>query len=105
MKAAMQEYCWRKRIKPSPYLAGLIREIIESPEKFEGASIPPAGLDYASVYVNDETWTQGMEVAEVYDVKLSAMVRVGIARDLTAEDIPWSVTTARPRNDSIPIRE
>ena len=105
MKSAMQELCWRRRIKPSPFIAGLIQEITESPERYEGAAVPPAGLDYASVYVNDETWAQGMAVAETYDVKLSAMVRVGIARELAAEGIPWDVTTARPRNDHIPTRE
>lgn len=105
MKSALQEYAWRNRSKPSVVIVGLIQEIVDHPERFEGAAVPPAGLDYASVYISEELWGQGVAVAETYDVKLSAMVRVGIARELAAEGIPWDVTTARPRNDHIPTRE
>lgn len=105
MKTAMQELCWQNRTKPSPYIAGLIQSIVDEPSVCEGMAVPPAGLDYASVYVTDEVWYQGVEVATAYGTKLSAMVRALIARDLAEEGIPWDVTTARPRNEHIPKME
>ena len=105
MKVAVRELCWQNRTKPSPYIAGLIRDIIASPDGFESAPVPPAGLDYLSVYISDDEWNKGLAVAERYRVRLSALVRVAIARDLTKANIPWDVTTIRPRDDYIPKRE
>lgn len=105
MKVAVRELCWQNRTKPSPYIAGIIHEIIEHPQGFEDAAVPPAGLDYLSVYISDDEWNKGLAVAEQYRVRLSALVRVAIARDLTKANIPWDVTTTRPRNDHIPTRE
>jgi len=105
MKTAVRELCWRNRTKPSPYLVGIIREITEHPERFEGEEIPPAGRDYLSLYIEDEAWERGLATAAEYNTRLSAMVRVAIARDLTKENIPWDVTMTRPRHDYIPMRE
>ena len=105
MKTAVIELCWRNRTKPSPYLLELIHEISEHPERFEGEHIPPAGNSYISVYIDDESWERGLAVAAEWNTRLSAVVRVAIARDLTEANIPWDATTARPRNDHIPIRE
>jgi hypothetical protein len=105
MKTAMQEYCWRHRTKPSPFISEIIREIIADPNIYAGLAVPPAGLDYSSVYVDDETWEKGSYVAEAQSIRLGAMVRVGIAKKLEEESIPWSVTTPRPQNRFIPAEE
>lgn len=100
MKTAVRELCWQNRTKPSPYLAGLVREVIEHPEEFSGAP-PPAGGGYISLYIDDETWAEGVASAAAYHATLSAMVRVAIVRDLTKASIPWPVTTV----EHIPARE
>jgi post-segregation antitoxin (ccd killing protein) len=105
MKQAVNELCWRNRTKPSPYLLDIIQEVAEHSERFEGAHIPPAGNSYISVYIDDESWERGLAAAADLGVRLSALVRVAIARDLTEAHIPWDATTTRPRNDHIPIRE
>lgn len=105
MKEAIQERCWDKRVKASPWLATLIQQIIENPEQYEGATVPPAGPDYLSIYIADEKWLEGVEVAAMMHTRLGAMIRVAVARILEEEGIPWDVSTARPRNESIPIRE
>lgn len=105
MKEAVAELCWKRRTKPSPYIAGLIQGFLNAPNQYGGRAIPPAGKDYASVYIHDSLWTAGAERAEQIGVTLSAVVRVAIAVDLEAEGIPWDVTTARPKNEHIPMRE
>jgi hypothetical protein len=105
MKEAVREYCWRHRTKPSPYLAAIIQEVIDFPERFEDVGVPPAGLDNVSVWINTQTWNKAVKVAASYGVKLSAMVRVAIARDLEEASIPWDTSTLRPRNNHIPARE
>jgi len=105
MKVALREYCWRHRTKPSPFVVGIIQEVIESPHHFEDFEIPPAGQDHMSLYVYDEVWEAGLKAAEVYGVHLSAIIRAGIARELATEGIPWAVSTVRPRTDRIPIQE
>jgi len=105
MKAAMQEYCWKHRTKPSPFIAGIIQEIVDHPERYTGVLVPPAGLDYSSVYIDEETWQKGIDTATTHGTRLSAMVRVGIARELETEGIPYHVSTARPRNEYIPDQE
>jgi hypothetical protein len=105
MKVAIREYCWRMRTKPSPFMVGIIQEVIDFPENFEGADIPPAGTDHQSVYIDPAVWEKGTEVAARYRVSLAGMIRVGVARELAAEGILWDVSTVRPRNDRIPDRE
>jgi hypothetical protein len=105
MKEALREFCWRHRTKPSPFIVSIIEEVIESPHHFEDSDVPPAGQEHISVYVQDEVWFAGIEAAEPYGFPLSALIRVGIARELATEGIPWTTSTPRPRNDHIPIRE
>lgn len=105
MKAAVEHYCWTKRTKPSPYIVSLIERIIANPTEFAGASIPPAGTAYASIYVHDDVWLEGGAVAKRLGTRLSALVRVAIAADLAAEGIPWDATTKRPLNEHIPVSE
>ncbi len=57
------------------------------------------------MYIRDSVWNAATEQAAQSGVRLSAVVRVAIAARLAAEDIPWDVTTARPKNEHIPIRE
>jgi hypothetical protein len=105
MKTAMQELCWRRRTKPSPFITSIVQELIDTPEHFEDVDVPPAGLDYSSVYIDDATWQKGIEVAATLKTRVSAVVRVGIARELEEEGIPWDVSTIRPRKEHIPARE
>jgi hypothetical protein len=100
MKTAVKELCWQNRTKPSPYLAGLVREVSEHPDQFSGAA-PPAGGGYISLYIDNETWTEGVAQATAHGSTLSAMVRVAIVRDLTMASIPWPVTTV----EHMPARE
>ena len=100
MKTAVKELCWQNRTKPSPYLVGLVREVSAHPEQFAGAP-PPAGGGYISLYIDDESWKEGVAVATAHHTTLSAMVRVAIVRDLTKASIPWPVTTA----EHMPARE
>jgi hypothetical protein len=105
MKTAVKEYCWRQRTKPSPYIYGIIQEVIDFPEHFEGVAIPPAGGDNFSVWTDMDTWNRAIAVSVELNTRLSAMVRVAMARDLEEEGIPYHVSTVNPRNDYIPIRE
>jgi hypothetical protein len=104
MKSAVKELCWRNRTKPSPYLAGLVREVTENPREFL-VGTPPAGGGYISLYIDDETWKSGVATATQYQTTLSAMVRTAILRDLTAAGIPWPVTIAVEEPEDIPARE
>lgn len=104
MKVAVREMCWRNRTKPSPYIAGLVREVSENPEQFAGAP-PPAGGGYISLYIDDETWTNGVALATSQGTTLSAMVRVAIVRDLTLAGIPWPATTPDMRKSDMPKKE
>lgn len=105
MKEALREYCWRRRTKTSPFVVGLIKEVIEFPEHFEGTAVPPAGSDHLSIYVDPAVWEEGSKTAKKFNVALAALLRVGIARELEEEGIPWDVSTPRPRNDHIPNLE
>lgn len=104
MKSAVKEMCWENRTKPSPYIAGLVREVSRHPEQFAGAP-PPAGGGYISLYIDDETWANGVALAKAHGTTLSAMVRVAIVRDLTMADIPWSATTPDTRKSDMPKLE
>lgn len=105
MKEAVLVYCERENIKPSPLIGRVVQEVVDEPELFAGEAIPPAGPNYVSVYMADDTWDSGAEVAASFGVPLGAMIRVGLARLLALEGIPWDVTTARPRNRHIPKME
>jgi hypothetical protein len=105
MKEAVAEFCWKNRTKPSPFIVELIQGYLDDPAKYAGQPIPPAGKDYSSVYIRDSIWSAAVEQAAQSGVRLSAVVRVAIAARLAEEGIPWDVTTARPKNEHIPIRE
>lgn len=105
MKEALNEYCWRNRTKPSPFVVGLVREIVAFPERYEETEVPPAGQSHLSVYIEDSLWEEGLATAKSYKVHLSAMIRVGIARELESERIPWDTSTIRPKNTHIPMKE
>lgn len=105
MKTALDEMLWKYRDKPSPHIASIVREFVQDPDKYRGLSIPPAGKDYASVYISDDDWLPAVEQANAMGVQLSAVVRARIAQELEAEGITWTVSTARPKNARIPIRE
>lgn len=105
MKQAVAEYCWAERTKPSPFIAELIQGYLDNPNQYAGEPIPPAGKDYASVYIRDSVWIAATEQAAQSGVRLSAVVRVAIAKRLAEKGIPWDVTTARPKNEHIPVRE
>ena len=105
IREAISGYSGTLGVAPSPLVGQVIEDIIGDPRSFEDSAVPPAGPNYISVYVNAELWNQGVEVAHSYGVSLGAMIRVGLARRLAAEGIPWDVTTVRPRNSRIPIRE
>lgn len=105
MKTAVRELCWRRRTKPSPYIAEVIDNAINFPEQYEDVDVPAAGLDNISVWITSERWADGVRVAEGLGTTLSAIVRVAVARDLEAEGIQWDASTPRPRNVRIPARE
>ena len=105
MKEALSELCWMQKTKPSPYIVGIIQGFLDDSDRYAGAEIPPAGKDYASVYIRDSVWFAAIKEAEDRGVRLSAVVRVGIAAGLAEAGIPWDVSTARPQNKRIPIRE
>ena len=102
MKTAREPLFWKYRDKPSPHIADIVRNFLADPSQFKGLSIPPAGKDYASVYISDDHWLPAVEQATAMGVTLSAVVRARIAEELTREDIPWDVTTPRPKNEHIP---
>jgi hypothetical protein len=105
IRDVLNGYCQRHDTKPSPLVGQLILGIIEDPAQYEGWAVPPAGPNYISVYVDAELWERGVETAGSYGVHLGAMVRVALAHLLAADDIPWDVSTVRPRNSRIPNRE
>jgi hypothetical protein len=105
MKEAVREYCWRKRIKPSAYVRSIVLEIIEFPENFEDADVPPAGRNDISVWIEPEDWNKAVAVAASYGTNVGPMIRVAIDRDLREEGIPYHVSTINPRRERIPVRE
>jgi hypothetical protein len=105
IREAVSRFCETNGLQASPLVGSLIEEIVEDPTGYEDSAVPPAGPNYISVYVSAELWNQGIEVAHSYGVSLGAMLRVGLARRLAEQGIPWDVTTVRPRNSRIPIRE
>lgn len=105
IREAVAVYCERHDIQQSPLVIQVIEEIVADAKRFEDRPVPPAGPNYISLYVNPELWERGMEIARGYGVTLGAMIRVGLALRLAEEDIPWDVTTVRPRKGHIPVRE
>jgi hypothetical protein len=105
MKTAVRELCWRRRTKPSPFIAEIIEQAIDFPERFEDVDVPAAGLDNISVWISTERWAKGVETATALGTTLSAIVRVAVARELEEEGIQWDASTPRPRNVRIPSRE
>ena len=105
IREAINRYCEINGLQPSPLAGLVIEEIVADPTAFEDSAVPPAGPNYISVYVGTELWSEGVKVAHSYGVSLGAMIRVGLARRLAEQGIPWDVTTVRPRNSRIPIRE
>jgi hypothetical protein len=102
MKVAIEEYCWQNRTKVSPFIVGIIGEFMDDPASLAGVSVPPAGKDYASVYVSDDIWLRAMEQAEKMGTRLSAVVRARANQVLAEAGITWSTETARPKNETIP---
>lgn len=105
LKTAVYDWAWANQTKPSPVAAKIIAHIIEDPESYVGKAIPPAGKDYLSVYIPEEVWAEGTEVAAKYRTTLSGMVRVGLNDLLDTNNITWDASTPRPRNAVIPSRE
>lgn len=105
IRESIGRYCEANALQPSPLVASVIEEIVEDHRTYEDSAVPPAGPNYISVYVSAELWSEGVKTAHTYGVSLGAMIRVGLARRLAAQDIPWDVTTTRPRNSRIPVRE
>lgn len=105
IREAINGYGSMLSIASSPLVGQVIEDIISDPRSFEGSAVPPAGPNYISVYVSTELWNEGVQVARSYGVSLGAMIRVGLARRLAEQGIPWDVTTVRPRNSRIPFRE
>lgn len=105
IREATRQYCERRGLQQSPLIAQIIEEIVTSPKDYEDRPVPPAGPNYISLYVDPEMWEQGVLIAHGYGVTLGAMIRVGLALRLADDDIPWDVTTARPRMIHIPVLE
>lgn len=105
MKEAVLKLCALREVKPSPLIVSMVDQIVEDPRQFEGSAVPPAGPNYISIYTDEEKWSRGDDEGVEYGVSLGALIRVALAKELALEGIPWHVTTARPRNIRIPIRE
>ncbi len=105
LKGALEELCWEKRTKPSPFIVKIITNFLADPKQYGGLPVPPAGKDYASVYISDDVWIPAVDLADSMGTRLSAVVRAAIADSLNKNGIPWDVTTPRPKNEHIPIRE
>lgn len=105
IRDALVQYAERHDVLLSPLVTQVIEEIVTEPKRFEDRAVPPAGPNYISIYVNNQLWDDAKAIAAQYGVTLGAMIRVGLAMRLAEEDIPWDVTTTRPRNVHIPVLE
>jgi len=103
MKTAIETLCWQKRTRPSPFIVSIIEGFLADPDAYRGAEIPPAGRDYVSLYIDDSVWREATDTADSMGTRLSAVVRVGVARVLAEEGIPLEVHAARPRHERIPL--